>query len=69
MLPVLIMTGTIKAMRMFKKDIVISTHHVYKATWTPFIKENLSVESEEGNQYDKYAVSVVKVGEIVGHVP
>ena len=61
------MAGTITMMRMFKKDSVLTGHHVYKATWTPFIKETLSVEREEGNQYNKYTVSVVKAGEIVGH--
>ena len=52
-----------------KKDSIITVHHVYKATWIPFIKETLSLEREEGNQYDKYAVCTVKVGEIIGHVP
>ena len=66
--PTLIMVGTVTVMRMFKKDSIITGHHVGEATWTPFIKETLSVERGEGNQYNKYAVSVVKVGKIVGHM-
>ena len=64
----LIMVGIITAMTIFKKDSVITGHHVYKATWTLFIKETLSVEREKGSQYDNHAVSVVKAGEIAGHV-
>ena len=51
------------------KDSFITGHHVYKTIWTPFLTETLSVETEEDNQYDKYAVAVLKVRKIVGHVP
>lgn len=53
----------------FEKSSVITGHHVYKYVWSPYIGEALSVEQEKDNQYDKYAVSVKKSGEIVGHVP
>ena len=53
----------------FKKSSVITGHHVYKYVWSPYIGEALSVVQEKDNQYDKYAVSVKKSGEIVGHVP
>ena len=64
-----IMAEKVTAMRRFKKDSIIIGHHIYKAIWITLINATLSVETEEGNQYDKYAVSVVKTDEIVGHVP
>lgn len=50
-------------------DSVITGHHVYKSTWTPYIGEILRGEVEENNEHDKYAVSIKKDGEIVGHIP
>ena len=48
---------------------VVRGHHVYKSVWTPLLGERLLVRPETGNNHDKYAVSVVKHGEIVGHLP
>ena len=53
----------------FVKDSIITGHHIYKASWTPTIGEVLVVAVERDNQYDRYALSVIKNGEIVGHVP
>ncbi len=44
-------------------------HHVYKATWTPVIGEELTVTPEESNNHDHHAIAVMKDDEIVGHVP
>lgn len=33
-------------------DSVIHGHHVYKAVWTPFVGEELSLEQEHGNRHD-----------------
>ena len=48
---------------------VIRWHHVYKSVWTPELGEELSLVTEDGNEYDKYAVAVIKDGDVVGHMP
>ena len=42
---------------------------MYKAIWNPEIGEELEVLPENNNKHDLYAVSVLKNGDIVGHVP
>ena len=44
-------------------------HHVYKNIWAPFAGEQLSLQAEEDNEHDKYAVAVLKDDYVVGHVP
>jgi len=43
--------------------------HIYKDIWTPLIGEILFCDREEGNSEDSFAISVIKDGNIVGHVP
>ena len=44
--------------------------HVYKDVWNPVVGETLNAEREKKpNPIDKYAVSLMKDGNIVGHVP
>ena len=43
--------------------------HAYKDIWTPDEGEHLNLIREPENIKDKYAVSVLKDGLIVGHVP
>ena len=45
---------------------VIRGHRVYK---TPFIGEMLESQPDTGNEHDRYAIGMVKDGEIVGHAP
>jgi len=52
--------------RSFSWEMVIRGHHIYKAIWTPVINEILSLSQEHE---DPFAVSVIKDGDIVGHVP
>ena len=47
---------------------VIYGHHVYKSRWTSLLAETLNTCLELDNEHDKCAVSIVKSGEIVGHV-
>jgi len=49
--------------------MVFSGHHIYKEIWTPVINEILSCSQEHDNSEDPFAVSVIKDGDIVGHVP
>ena len=53
----------------FSIDAVIRGHHVYKSIWTPFVGEQLVLQRDERNKYDRYAVAVKKEKKIVGHVP
>ena len=48
---------------------VIRGHHVYKTVWTPSIGEMLESQPDTGNKHDRYAIGMVKDGEIVGHAP
>ena len=52
----------------FVKSSVIRGHHVYKAIWTPALREELIVKAD-GNVHDEHAMAVVKEGNVVGHMP
>ena len=43
-------------------------HHIYNSRWTPLLGETWNTSLELDNEHDKYAVSIVKSGELVGHV-
>ena len=51
----------------FEKASVIRRHHIYKSTWTPVVG-GLTLQREDDNDHDIHAVSVVKDGDVVGHV-
>ena len=44
-------------------------YHDYQAVWTPSLGEMLQLKVELTNPYDDFAVSIVKEGVVVGHVP
>lgn len=50
-------------------ESVVRGHHIYKHIWTPLLGEVLSLLVEEENEYDRYAIAVMKEDSIVGHVP
>ena len=52
-----------------KKAWLEATTFIRKKSWTPVIGEVPTVEREEDNQNDDYAVAVMKNRDIVGHVP
>ena len=47
----------------------IRGYHVYKTVWQARIGERLHCIRETSNTVDRYAVCVVKRGEIIGHLP
>ena len=47
----------------------IRGYHVYQSVWDPVIGELLQCHRESRNAMDRYAVSVTKNDEIVGHLP
>ena len=44
-------------------------HHVFKETWSPVLGEVVFCERESNNQHDRYAVALLRNGEVVGHIP
>ena len=56
-------------MEEYVMESVIRGHHVYKSVWHPILGEQLILEREDNNSHDRHAVSVMKDGTIVGHVP
>ena len=48
----------------YEKESVVRGHHIYKASWTPSIGEELPVQREDGNQHDDHAVAVMKNGDM-----
>ena len=50
-------------------ECCVRGYHVYKDTWNATIGEELECNPEAGNRADRYAVAVIKAGNIVGHVP
>ena len=48
---------------------VIRGFHVYQAVWSPVLGEELATQQEHDNPEDRYAVSVLKSGTVVGHIP
>ena len=53
----------------YETDSCVRGFHIYQDIWTPVIGEELLCEREEGNPNDRYAVSVLNVSTVVGHVP
>ena len=41
--------------------------HIYQDIWTPVIGKELLCERKEGNQNNRYAVSVLKLSMVVSH--
>lgn len=53
----------------FQMESFVRGHHVYQASWTPSVGEVLTVRRELANEHDRFAVAVLKDGEVVGHIP
>ena len=51
------------------QNSTVRGHHVYKASWSPYIGEELPVQCEVNNIHDDFAVAVLKNSNTVGHVP
>ncbi len=53
----------------FKFSSVVHGFHVYRNIWSPKLDEVLICQRDVNNSVDKHAVSVLKNGHTVGHVP
>ena len=56
-------------MESLQKESCIRGYHIYQHLWTAAIGEHLMCQRERGNAADAYAISVMKGGTIVGHLP
>ena len=50
-------------------ESVIRGRHICKQIWRPLVGEILTLEREEGNNHDKFAISLLKHATVLGHVP
>ena len=50
-------------------ESVIRGRHIYKQIWWLLVGKILTLECEEGNNHDKFAVSLLKHATILGHGP
>ena len=62
------MTTSTSMLQSLSIGSVIRGHHIYKDIWTPFIEEQLDLQRELNNAYDRYAVTIIKKDKIVGRV-
>ena len=53
----------------FTVDSMIRRNHVYKEIWDSNLGEELPCKLERNNVHDPFAVSVLKSGIIVSHIP
>ena len=54
-------------MKELRKDSVVRDHHIYKSIWTPVIGEEFSLEREDSNAHNEYAVVVRNTGHSLIH--
>ena len=53
----------------FQLESFVRGHHVYRTSWTPSFGEILPAKRQPTNEYNRFAVAVLKDEEVVGHVP
>ena len=53
----------------FSFNSCVRGFHIYRDIWTPALDKTLECEQQTGNPHDRYAVSTIRQGAIVGHVP
>lgn len=53
----------------FTVSSVVRGHHIYKDIWTPYVGEELFVQTEDENEHDEHAVAIIKDDCVVGHMP
>ena len=56
-------------MEEFEKPCCIQGYHIYQEVWAAAVGEELVCEREMDHSYDRYAVAVKRMGNIIGHLP
>ena len=49
-------------------ESVIPGRHICKQMWQPLVEEIIILKWEEGNNHDKFTVSLLKHATVLGHV-
>ena len=52
-----------------EKSCCVCGYHIYERIWNAAIGEELLCERELDNERDRHAVTVIKDGIVIGHVP
>ena len=47
----------------------IQGYHIYNAIWSAIVKEELPCTRDVGNAKGRYAISVLRGSNVVGHLP
>ena len=53
----------------FACESSVRGYHIYQEIWEASCGQTFPCLREEGNPFDPFAVSVVRTGDIIGHVP
>ena len=61
--------ATSTTMATFEKGCFVRGYHVYGRVWDAVIGEHLTCRREPTNEKDRYAVTVLKDGNVIGHLP
>ena len=56
-------------METFESESCVRGYHIYQELWEAAVGEDLECQRESGNTADAYAVSVLREGTIIGHLP
>ena len=66
-------TSTDEAVPILKFNTGLRGYHVYRTSWKPFSKQQLTFKQEKDNKHDRFAVAGQTTGTIfpstVGHIP
>ena len=52
-----------------EKQLCIRGYHIYSHIWTAVVGEELNCQRETTSPSDRYAVAVVRSGQVIGHLP
>ena len=44
-------------------------YHVYRLGWSPVVGDELRLNHEVNNEYDRFAVAIMRNDQVAGHVP
>lgn len=53
----------------YQRYLCIRGYHIYNEIWTAIVGEELICQREPTNPSDRYAVAVMRSGQIIGHLP
>jgi len=63
------MTSIMADTTLFTCESAVRDYHIYQKFWEASYGKTFPCLQEEGNLFDPFALSVVRAGDIIGHVP